>query len=93
MSEEQMKKQEEKIMRPVSYLMDHNDCKNGFAPFGDKIQIDDGVQTDDELMDALKWELGTMLIEVCRDRIHYSVEEVDGKKYMKGYLYAEGESI
>ncbi len=90
MSEEQMKKQEEKIMRPVSYLMDPNDCKNGFAPFGEKIQIDDGILMDDEHMDALKWEFGTMLIEVCREKIHYSVVEEDGKKYLKGYLYAEG---
>lgn len=85
-----MEKQQGKNMKQVSHLMDPNDCKNGFAPFGDKIQIDDGVQMDDELMDALKQEFGTMLIEVCRDRIHYSVEEVDGKKYLKGYLYVEG---
>lgn len=88
MSEEQMKKQEEKVMRPVSYLMDPNDCKNGFVPIGDYIELEDGMPT--EVVDALKEEFAEHLLHFCKEKIHCSVEEVNGKKVLKGYLYVEG---
>lgn len=83
-----MEKQQGKNMKPVSYLMDPNDCKNGFVPIGDHVELLDGMPT--EVIDAVKEEFAEHLLHFCKEKIHYSVEEENGKKVLKGYLYVEG---
>lgn len=55
------------------------------AAIGGRVMLEDGMPVE-----VAKRRIAQQMIEYCEGIIHYEVEDVEGKRFLKGYLYVKG---
>ena len=55
------------------------------AAIGGRVMLEDGMPVE-----VAKRRIAQQMIEYCEGIIHYEVEDVEGKRILKGYLYVKG---
>lgn len=56
-----------------------------FVAIGGRVMLEDGMPVE-----VAKRRIAQQMIEYCEGIIHYEVEDVEGKRILKGYLYVKG---
>ena len=56
-----------------------------FVAIGARVMLEDGMPVE-----VAKRRIAHQMIEYCEGIIHYEVEDVEGKRILKGYLYVKG---